>query len=204
MKMVQERFENLLDEMGQTVAWYNALRCPCFDARSGEANMSCSNCSGKGITYAAPVSCNIAFSGMNIQKEWAGYGRFESGDIVITVGANSAAYAIGFNDKIVMTQSSIPFETTGSVGTALNLSHVISVDPAQCLISEQVVSRAVTWNNGLVWTNGAPTSGTPFTITGRKNPVYFAYTDFPRDRHHYHGIDYPRNIVLRVYDVAGR
>lgn len=206
MKMVQEKFENLIDEMGQTISWYKSFRCPCFDARSGEPDPSCASCSGKGQVYSAPVTCNIAFSGMDAQKDWVGYGRFETGDLVVTVGYNSQAYDLAEGDKIVLLDSSIPFETTGTTGAPVNLSHVVSIESPRLLVNGTVVIKSATWSeqNNLVWSSPAPNAGIPFTIKGRKNPVYTVYTDLARDRHHYHGAHYPRLVVLRVLDLVGR
>lgn len=204
MRLSVSTFNRFLDDKGQTVSWSKAIRCPCFDTRSGEGSVSCAICFGSGKTFAAAVSCIIAFSGMDTQKAWQAFGRAEVGDLVVTIGSNSAAYAIAPGDEVVLSQSSVPFSTTGVVGVPLVLPEVISVDPAKIIVNGVITSKAVTWNDGLVWSSPAPADGTQFTLSGRKHPVYHAYTDLPRDRAHFGGFTLPRLVVLRVYDLPGR
>lgn len=204
MRLSVATFNRFLDDKGQTVSWSKATRCPCFDPRSGEGSTACGICFGSGKTFAAAVSCIIAFSGMDAQKAWQAFGRAEVGDLVVTIGSNSAAYGVAPGDKIVLAMSSVPFSTTGVVGDSLVIPEVVSVDPAKIIVDGVIVSKAVTWDDGLVWSSPAPAEGTKFTLSGRKRPVYHAYTDLPRDRAHFGGLALPRLVVLRVHDLPGR
>lgn len=55
---------------------------------------------------------------MKVQREWANFGQWESGDVVVSVGSDTPLYAAGEMDRIVFTQSSESFDYIQSRGAA--------------------------------------------------------------------------------------
>lgn len=47
---------------------------------------------------------------MSVQREWASFGQFESGDVVVSVGSDQPLYAAGEMDRVLFTQSSESFD----------------------------------------------------------------------------------------------
>lgn len=47
---------------------------------------------------------------MSVQREWAAYGQFESGDVVVSVGSDQPLYAAAEMDRVLFTQSSESFD----------------------------------------------------------------------------------------------
>lgn len=48
---------------------------------------------------------------MRVAREWANFGLWESGDVVLTIPSDSPLYEAGEHDRLVMTDSSEPFST---------------------------------------------------------------------------------------------
>lgn len=112
MQLSPARFNRLLKPpggLGQRVTWRPAYACPCRDPHSGAARQGCLQCAGRGVIWAAPKKAWTGLSGMKVAREWAQFGLWESGDVVLSIPSDSPLYAAGEHDRITMDDSSEPF-----------------------------------------------------------------------------------------------
>ena len=193
--------------LGQNVLWERATACPCRSPTSGAAQQGCPVCSGKGIYYDAPVAAWTALSGMKISRQWAAFGQFELGDTVVTIGSDSPLYGIGESDRVTFSNQTEPFSQIVMGGVdhlpykALSISRVVWRDPVSRLIVTGGIPTQAS-DNTLSWTAGAPPAGVQYSVSGRRNPIYWCFMDFPQDRAHSAGLALPRRVVLRKYGLA--
>lgn len=210
MRLSPTRFNRFIAHIGQTMRWRRAFACPCTNAYSGAARADCPVCSGKGRTWAGPLSGRAGVSGLQIQQHWAKFGTPELGDVVITVPSDSALYAMGQFDRVTFSDSSQPFSITLTRGDGDVIDReVAGIDRVFWLApdGESIVEGGiptVAADGSLSWEEGEPPMGVEFSITGRRRPEYFVFDNFPQDRAHHHGASLPRRVVLRVFDLYGR
>lgn len=128
--------------------------------------------------------------------------------MVLSLPSNSPVYAMGENDRVIMTDSSVPFSTTRTrTGTESLVFPVSSIDKVFWLVAGAMVNGAIPTVSAaglLTWASGGPPSGAQYSITGRKNPEYFMFASFPQDRAHHGGAKLPRLVVMRLFDLYGR
>lgn len=213
MPLSPGRFNGLLRQMGQQVLWRRAALCPCrsIDSGTGAARLGCRQCRGKGTLWAAAAPAWTGFQAMKPSREAADFGRWESGDVILTVPGASPLHAAGEHDQVVMTQGSEPFQLVLERDGDERLTFpVVQVD--RCLWlrpDEELVEStppAVAEDGTLSWPDPAtaPEPGVQFTITGRRRPVYFVWKELPQDRGHFGGLALPRRIHARRFDLFGR
>lgn len=207
-----DAFNGMLDRLGQDVLWRRATKCPCRDPYSGAARPGCPNCQGRGTFWAAPVRCRTAMAGVKVTREWAAFGMWQSGDVVLTVPSDSALYACGEDDRVALVQSSVPFNAVLTRSgderltyTVAELETCIWLQPGDSSLVQGdlptvAADGAVTWPTGAV----QPDPGQQYTLTGRRRPEYFILKDLPQDRAHLGGRDLPRRVAARLFDLFGR
>ena len=199
-------FNRFLADMGQTADWRRAQACPCRNARSGAARPDCPKCAGLGYWWDEPITCEVAFSGQKVQQQWANFGLWENGDQVVTLAADSPAYAMARMDRIVMRQSSVPFDTILKPGQALRWAQV-QLARASWFVGNKLVevnNPRADADGQPILTDPAPPADAQIALSGRHAPEYFAFQDYPQDRAHHHGRALPRRVVLRKFDLFGR
>jgi hypothetical protein len=201
-------FNTWIANIGQQVSWQRAYFCPCRDPHSGAARFDCKQCSGSGYVWNAPKAGNLGISGQKTQQAWASMGRYENGDVVCTLPSDTPLYAMGENDRIVFGQSSHPFSLATTLEKGLlfqpsQIDRVFWLDDQQNLVEGSLPTANA---HGQLTFDNAPASapGQSFSITGRRRPEYFCFLDYPQDRHHHNGLDLPRRIVLRNFDLFHR
>lgn len=171
--------------------------------------MNCPNCLGKGYAWDAPVESISGIAGQKIQREWAQFGMWEAGDVVLTIPSNSPMYAMGEFDRATMLNSSQPFSTylrtpdQSLPWQVVSLARVFYLDDG---VPVEVDSPGISADGrSLDWPDPLPVpSGVTLSVTGRRRPEYFCWGDFPSDRAHHSGADLPRRVVLRRFDLYGR
>lgn len=209
MKLSPARFNRFLAKMGQAVTWARAIDCPCRNRHSGAATPNCPACSGRGQVWDSPIECLVALTGQQVQREWEKTTQFESGDVVVTLPSDSAAYAMGEFDRVIFTDSSQPFSVPLVSGREPDLDYADPVvDRAVVLAGGELVEiepPIIEADGSVAWPAGnMPMAGTQYSISGRRAPEYFCYHQFPQDRAHHGGRDLPRRVVLRKFDLLGR
>ena len=209
MQLSPDRFNRFLNKMGQGVEWRRAIDCPCRNPHSGGANPSCPVCRGTGQSWDEPLSGTVALTGQQIQRQWANFGLWEKGDVVVSLPGDSLLYAMGEFDRVRFMDSSEPFSRVLVRGReTLHMIAVVSLDRAVALNGGTLVELPVPVldEHGLPdWPDfDGPPPGVTYTLAGRAYPEYFCYGDFPQDRAHHHGEPLPRKVVLRKFDLFGR
>ncbi len=213
MTLSVARFNRQLQRIGQDMDWRRAAMCPCRDPESGAARKGCPVCRSAGVIWSPAVGSRAGVSGMKVQREWASFGEFASGDVVVSVGSDTPLYACGENDRVIFTDSSAPFDLvlTQGDGQERVRQPVVAFDRCFWLSddNQSIVPGDLPMQGAdgfLSWAAGAaaPPPERQYTVTGRARPEYFMFKDLGQDRAHYGGLALPRKLVLRKFDLFGR
>ena len=203
------RFNGMLNRMGQNISWSRAHDCPCRDPNSGAARYDCPICGGKGVHWESSKTGKAAIAGQKVQENWAKFGQYENGDQVMSIPSDSILYEMGQFDRMVMLNSSAPFSIPlvhdgqdKLYFPVQKIYRVFWIDNTNSIVDGGTPSVAD--DGTLAWSTGEPPAGEQYTITGRKHPEYFVFTDLPQDRAHYGGLDLPRRVVARLMDNFSR
>ena len=214
MRLSPGRFNRLLGSdqggLGQAVTWRRASFCPCRAVYSGAAEPDCPLCQGRGTLWAVPVAAWTGLAGMKQTREWAAFGEWQSGDVVLSIPSDSPLYAAGENDRVLMTQSSEAFSTGLTRGVkdqppfmVVEVTEVFWRDPAtKARVNGALPSVAP--DNTLTWASGGPPDGVQYSVSGRCRPEYYIFRDLVQDRAHSGGLALPRKTVARRFDLMGR
>jgi len=212
MQLSPAAFNGLLGEMGQAVAWRKAYACPCRDDDTGAARQGCPVCDARGQFWdVVPTEAWTGLAGMRVNREWAAYGLWESGDVVFTIPSDSPLYAAAEFDRVVMSNSSEAFSVPrrrGAANETLTFP-VVQIDRAFWIADGAVVDGdlPVIADDGTIdWSGAAtaPDAGVQYSISGRKRQEYFIFRDLVQDRAHFYGLALPRKVVARKFDLFGR
>jgi hypothetical protein len=196
MQLNPGRFNAHLQKMGQTFLWRRAYACPCRTASSGAARQDCPRCSGKGQIWADPIKCVAGVAGQKTQVQWAQFGIFMNGDVVVSIPENSAMYEMGQFDRAVMENSSDRFSlqlTRGRDrlnGPVTTIDRVFWLNQANDIIEGGI--PAISSEGQLTWTTGAPPPGQQYSVSGTRLSEYFCWGPLPSDRNMHHGARLPR------------
>jgi hypothetical protein len=208
MRFSVNRFNRFLNQMAQAVEWRSAARCPCRDPHSGAAKYGCEACAGSGVVWGETVATKTALAAMKVQRQWADFGMWENGDVVLTIPSDAAIYDIREFDRVMLVQSEEPFSFTLTHDGNEKLTGEISeIEGVQWLAGAMLVTGGIPHVEGdgtLSWDTGEPPAGDQYTVSGKRRPEYFCFGDFPQDRHHQGGLALPRRVVLRRFDLFSR
>jgi hypothetical protein len=180
---------------------------------SGQADPKCPVCVGKSVYWEPAVDAAAAAANQKTQETWANMGRYEGGDIVITVAQNSPLYDAGKQDRVTMLNSADKFSQPLVRGapterlpfTPKTIERVFWLAPGTRAIMEADLPT-LDGNGRLVWADGAvaPPPATTYSITGTKFSEYFLFDEFPKNRNMHYGARLPKMMVLRRFDLFGR
>lgn len=208
MRFSPAKFNRHLDHIGQTFSWRKASTCPCVNPLSGAARPGCPHCDGKRIIWAAAVDGKAGVAGQKTQREWAQFGLYQGGDVVLTIQESSPLYAMGQFDRVVMLNSTDSFslplvrgQNDRIQGQVQQITRVFWID------GDDIVDGPLpdlTTGGVLSWTIGGPPAGQQYTVDGIRNSEYFCFGPYPSDRMMHHGARLPRRVVLRQFDLLGR
>jgi len=109
MQLSPGHFNRFLSGIGQDTLWRKSDACPCISPHSGAANPACPHCSGKGRIWQAAVSGRVGVSSMHAKRQYAVFGIFEAGDLLLTLPSDSPLYAMGQFDQVRLTGATQPF-----------------------------------------------------------------------------------------------
>lgn len=209
MRLSPSVFNNQLAEMGQKMRWRRAALCPCRDAYSGGANPDCPVCTGIGTFWGAAIPAWAGVVGAKARRAFSDFGRWEDGDVLISVPSNSPLWSMAENDRVALSDSSEPFETRLIRSPNLTLHFdVETIDRCfwlgpqgtaviECDLPYVAKTGVLTWHIGA----NAPDQGAQFTLRGRKRPDYFLWKEIPVARGHFMGLPLPRKAVLRQFSL---
>jgi len=208
MRFSVNKFNRLLNNLGQALLWQRAYDCPCADPDSGAARYDCPQCHHTGIIWTDAVMTRAALAGQKVQRAWTQFGLYENGDVVLTLPSDSALYAMGEFDRVIFNDSSVPFSIKLIRGdealpfVVVKFDRVFWLDENDQIIEGEIPD--VSDDGRLSWATSEPPLNTQYSITGRKRPEYFCWGDFPQDRAHHGGAALPRRVVLRFFELFRR
>lgn len=228
------KFNRLLSNkrpgLGQNVSWRRSFLCPCRSFTSGSPQQGCPICGGRGVAWDPAIPAWTALAGMKIAREWALFGLWQSGDVVISIPEDSPLFDIGENDRVDFPDSSQPFSIILMGGISVlpfpikSISRVVWKDPGTHLL---VTGGIPTVGPGNVLSWGlpdpfsddfsdqfgagrapadsiGPPDGVQYSISGQRIPQYWMFRDLVQDRHHHAGLRLPRRVALRAFDLFGQ
>jgi hypothetical protein len=201
-------------QIGQQYAWYQSDACPCRDPFSGAATPDCPLCLGKGVIYPAdPVNGVAALAGQRAQKDWYQFGQSEAGDLVLTIPHEATIYGMGQWDRVTAMNTQQVFSQVLIAGSPLeklwtsviSLTKVFWLSPDGTAI---IAGDLPTLNpdGSINWSASAaaPEAGTQYTITGTKKLDYYCWGMYPTNRNFQQGLQLPRKVILRDWDLFSR
>lgn len=212
MRFHQTRFDRMLSNMGQQMLYWRAWGCSCVNAASGAPDPKCQLCLGKGHFYDSPVPTRAAQASQKIQGNWAKGGRFETGDLVLSVPSTSAIWAAGQFDRVTMLDADERFSmpmTRGAPTERLpfkvkDIARVFWKHPQTGVLVEGGIPTFDPKTGRPAWTDREPPAGVTYSLTGNRFVEYFIYQDLPTSRAFHDGTQLPKHVVLRKYDLLGR
>ena len=210
MQLNPDAFNAFLNNIGQSYTWRRSFACPCVNLVSGAANTSCPQCGGRGRLWKAGVPGVAGMCGGKQQRTWAQSGVFETGDVVVTIGSDSAMYGMGQYDRVIALNNSDVFSTTlvrGSPAERLafaieSIERVFWLDSTGAMVEGGLPTVAS--DGTLTWSAGAPPAGKQYSITGSRLTEFFCFGEYPGDRNEHQGVALPRRVVLRSFDLYSR
>lgn len=209
MRLSPQAFNRFLNHIGQRGQWRQSFACPCVSPHSGAARPGCLQCGGRGRIWSDPVACVVGVPSANVQRQWAQFGSWEQGDMVVSVGSDSAAYAMGQFDRFLALDNKEVFSMPLTRGQndrfyfqVDRVTRVFWLDDAEAIVEGGIPTVSST--GALTWVSGEPPAGKQYTITGEKRHEFFCFGQFPGDRAEHQGAALPRKVVLRKFDLYSR
>ena len=209
MKFNPGAFDRHLANMGQELLWRRAAHCACVNPNSGAPTPQCTVCLGKGIVWDDPVKTVCGVASQKTQQQWAAFGMWEDGDMVLSVPQGSPVWNSGRNDRIIMLNATERFSMPLRRGdiTERLLFRPVSVERVFWIKAGEIVEAGLPAfdDDGVpVWGNDAPPPAIAYSITGWRYGEYFVFGNYPGSRNQHSGMRLPKNIVMRRWDLLGR
>jgi hypothetical protein len=210
MQLNPTAFNELLDNLGEPFEWRKSFSCACINPTSGAALHNCPVCDGKGRIWNPAVSVKAAIASSNTQLQWAKFGQWMQGDLVLSIPENSPLYDVAQFDRVVALTStdefSVPLVRGGQPervhGKVVSLSRLFWLDGSTIVEGNLPTIQ----ENGVpVWASGSePPAGKTYSLTGIRYNEYYCFGQFSSDRMKHAGLRLPRKMVMRRFDLFGR
>lgn len=203
-------FNRHLNHMGQAFNWRKGYACPCVSRESGQPDPQCNHCDGKGRQWPdAPVPGTAGVISQAKLKRYEVFGPFDQDDMLLSIGSDSALYAIGQYDRVDALNRTEPFSMALIRGlNDIIRFPVVSVDRAFYINQVDAITELpvplVNADGTLDWQGSPPPAQFSFSLTGRRRPQYYCYLDLPVDRPQHHGEKLPRRVILRRFELLDR
>ena len=209
MQLQPSAFNSFLAGIGQGYTWRKSYACPCVNPNSGAAKKNCPHCSGRGRIWDAGKSGVAGMAGAKTQKEWAQFGLWESGDVVVTIPENTPIYDIGQFDRMTALNSTEQFSIPLIRGEndrlhfqVQDIGRVFWINEAGAIVDGGIPT--VSANGVLSWASGEPPEGQQYSLNGTRFLEYYCWGQFPSNRGMHSGARLPKRVVLRRWDLFGR
>lgn len=202
-------FNTHLSNLGQECRWRKSFACPCVNPHSGAARRNCPQCAGRGLIWAPPVDSVAGMANSRIQREWAEFGQWENGDIVVTIPENTPMYEMRQFDRVLMLNNTDGFSLQLTRGENDRLHMPVATIERVFWLDEEggIVEGSIPGvedDGSLTWASGGPPAGVQYSITGTRYAEFFCFGDYPSNRNMHRGMRLPRRVVLRRFDLFGR
>lgn len=214
MRLAPSEFNSLIQTLGQTILYRPAVMCPCRDPHSGAAQPDCPTCHGRGVFWRKGETTYLGLTGLKQAREFRDFGLLDSGDVVLTIPSDSAAYLCGENDQFMLVQSDQPWTGIFTRGEpderyppgVFKVLDVVGLTVAREPQDYALPSLPSLENGGVpTWpATGGPAVGQQYSIRARRRPTFFLLRDLPSSRSHHGGAALPRRVAARALDLFGR
>jgi hypothetical protein len=157
------------------------------------------------------VRVKAGVASQKTQQEWAKFGQWESGDLVLSIPDDSPLYDVAPFDRVLAETSSDSFSVPlvkGAVneriqGTVESITRVYWFNQAGAIVEGKIpVINDVglpTWPDG-----GGPPAGTTYSVSGTRYQEFYCFGAFPNNRMKHAGMRLPLRMVMRCFDLFGR
>lgn len=210
MQLSPAKFNAFLNAIGQDIRWSKAYLCPCTNPNSGASKPSCPVCGGKGRYWEAGIVTRVGVPSQTVQRQWMMFGRYDAGDMVVTLPSDSPAYNMGEFDRVVALNGDDVFQLPLVHGVndvirlpVLSITRCFWLDPTGSTVIEGGLP-SVGAGGALTWASGEPPAATQYTVCGTRLSEYFCYMALPSDRGEHGGLPLPKKVVLKKFDLLGR
>jgi hypothetical protein len=209
MRLNPAAFNSWLSNIGQRYEWRKSYACPCISPHSGASKPGCPQCGGRGRIWVGAVAGVAGMAGSKTQREWAQFGLWENGDVVVTIGSDTPLYGMGQFDRVTALDNTDVFSNTlvrgqgdKLYGPVLSVERVFWLNDVGAIVDGGIPDVAA--DGTLTWSDNDPPAGATYTITGTRMAEYFCWGQYPSDRNMHSGAQLPRRVVLRKFDLYGR
>lgn len=208
MQLDPSAFNRFLADVGQSFAWRKSFACPCVSPATNSPLPTCPHCHGKGFLWKAAVTGTAGVPSQRVQREFAKFGQWESGDMLLTIPSDSPLYEMGERDRVMMLNGDDPFSINLRKGYNDKLPWTMKkIDRVFWIVGSTLVEGGIptqSTDGALTFAAGAPPTGSAYSVTGTKYSEYFVFQDFPTDRPEHFGKKLPKKAQLRRFDLFGR
>ena len=210
MRLSPQRFNQQLADQGQRMLWQRARVCPCRESHSGGAKEDCPICDGRGTFWDKGIPTRAGVVGAKILREFAAFGAWEDGDVMVSIPSNTPMWNAGENDRVVFADGHQPFQVVMRHNSTaklrfplLRIERCFWLGPNGSTVLECTAPRVDPDTGALSWLDltQAPDPGAQFTIAGQRRPEYFLWRYIPVSRAHYNGLDFPKRATLKPFDL---
>lgn len=212
MRLKPANFNRHIANIGQEVLWRRSWACACVSQDTGAPDPKHAACKGKGRLWDAPVKTVCGVPSQSTYAKLIAAGLWDSGDMALTIPRNSPMWeSAGRFDRVTMLNATDVFSQPlkrGSPSERLlfkpaTITRVFWLHPAT---REPVEGSIPTVDDDgiITWGDGAPAAGVSYSITGTRYAEYFIFDNYPSSRNEHSGMQLPKKVQLRRFDLFGR
>lgn len=213
MRLRPTHFDRHIANLGQELLWQHSNACPCVDPHSGAPDPKHALCKGKGYFWDDPVLTVCGVPNQSTNQKMIAAGLWDSGDMTLVIPRTSPMWErAGKYDRVVMLDSTDAFSMPLKRGapTERLLFKVAKFERvfwlhATTRLPVEGALPSVDENGNLSWSgSGAPPAGVVYSVSGQKYSEYFIFDHYPSDRNEHSGVQLPKKVQLRRWDLFGR
>lgn len=209
-EMHPQKYRELLSRRGESVRWWRASRCPCYNKQGGYQDTKCPLCGGKAVIYSEQLNISgyrAGMRGVSEHKEFLAQGVLLAGDVQITSMPDELAFGEG--DIILLPTRRLRYSESMLRGTSdrERLKHWASdIVEVRDLSKTYTVGEDVQVLVGglddywLLWKEGGKSleTGTNYSVIYHHYPLYVVLPDVGVARRVIEGVPLPQRVFARV------
>jgi len=123
-----ELFDTAIQQQGYRMIWEQAMYCSCYDRTSGQPDMVCGSCYGKGYKYINPQEIRALATSISANKDLDRVGLNEMGTAYLTAPSTCN---IGYRDRFTIVDFTTRFseilEYTGNDRLRYPATEIVAV-----------------------------------------------------------------------------
>lgn len=212
MRFNATHFDRHLANIGQQVLWRRSWACACVNPDTGSPDPKHVLCRGKGRLWNAPIETKAGVPSASTYAKLIAAGLWDSGDMALTIPRLSPMWeSAGRFDRVAMLNSTDVFSLPLRRGAPserllfqpVTITRIFSLDKTSGAAIEWGVPE-VDADGVITWGADAPLPGVSYSMTGTKHPEYYIFDNYPSNRNEHSGMQLPKKVQLRRFDLFGR